>query len=273
MRLTLISHSREVHAPWQHPAIRQSLQQLGAVAAEPLPELASISSVLEPRRLRNKWIARYGDRMRADPATLFLFEMRMEPRKDTPTARADLLAALEGVMHMPEMGFLLRYVVPRWWDGPARPAVFDAKKTTTKKTKMKAATTKIPSGSTAEGGGAGAGGASAETAAPATGRGEHVGYQYSEDAVALYVIDWTPSSFENLSLVQARVNQILQHVESHEVIITAQEWNVRNQVTSRVDWHVRWALLDGLNNLRLRLRLHPHAHTHPVRIYNPTFRE
>eukprot|EP00729_Bicosta_minor_P022385 gene22385-15412_t len=51
-----------VHAPWQHPAIRRSLQQLGAVAAEPVPELASISSVLETDRLHNKWIKRYGDR-------------------------------------------------------------------------------------------------------------------------------------------------------------------------------------------------------------------
>lgn len=51
-------------------------------------------------------------------------------------------------------------------------------------------------------------------------------YQYSKDAVALYVIDWAPISFENLSLLQARVDKILQLVETHEVIITAQEWNV-----------------------------------------------
>lgn len=58
-----ITSSIERHAPWQHPAIRRSLQQLGAVAAEPVPELASISSVLETDRLNNKWIKRYGDRM------------------------------------------------------------------------------------------------------------------------------------------------------------------------------------------------------------------
>ena len=53
-------------------------------------------------------------RRRADPSSLFMFEMRLEPRKDKPTARLELLAALEGIITYPEGSFLLRYVLPMY---------------------------------------------------------------------------------------------------------------------------------------------------------------